>query len=51
MKKIKKYIYPPVFSIGFIVFWLTIGTIINAIPSDEGYGGLVLEYSSVMYKI
>ncbi len=41
MRKIKKYIYPLIFSIGFIAFWGALVTIINAIPS-EGYGGLGL---------
>lgn len=42
MNKFKKYIYPLVFCIGFIVFWATTVTIINAIPSEDGYGGLGL---------
>ncbi len=40
--KIKKYIYPIIFSIVFIVFWIAVGLIINATTSSEGYGGLGL---------
>lgn len=40
MKRIKKYIYPLIFSIGFIAFWGATVTIINA--TSEGYGGLGL---------
>ncbi len=41
MKKAKKYIYPFVFSIGFFVFYIILGTIINTLDF-EGYGGLGL---------
>lgn len=41
MQKAKKYIYPPVFSFGFIAYWVTLVAIIEAIPyKGEGYGGL-----------
>lgn len=42
MKKAKKYVYPFIFSIGFIVFWIAVVLIINATSSGEGYGGLGL---------
>ena len=42
MKKAKKYIYPFIFSIGFIVFWIAVALIITATTSNEGYGGLSL---------
>ena len=42
VKKIKKYIYPFIFSIVFIVFWIAVGLTINATTSNEGYGGLGL---------
>ena len=39
--KIKKYIYPPIFSAGFIAFWVAVVLIINTTATgDEGYGGL-----------
>ncbi|MBQ4132105.1 MAG: hypothetical protein IJD71_07175 [Clostridia bacterium] len=41
MKKAKKYVYPFVFSIGFYVFYIILGTIINTLDF-EGYGGLGL---------
>ena len=41
VKKVKKYIYPFVFSIGFFVFYIILGTIINTLDF-EGYGGLGL---------
>ncbi len=40
MKKAKKYIYPLLFSIGFLVSWLALVAIINASSIGEGYGGL-----------
>ena len=41
MKKTKKYIYPFVFSFGFIAYWVALVAIIEAIPyNGEGYGGL-----------
>ena len=43
MKKAKKYIYPFIFSIVFIVFWIAVVLTINATTSYEGYGGLGLE--------
>ena len=42
MKKAKKYIYPFVFSIVFILFWIVVALTINATTSNEGYGGLGL---------
>lgn len=42
MKKLKKYIYPPAFSVGFIAFWVAVVLIINTTTSYEGYGGLGL---------
>ena len=42
MKKAKKYIYPFIFSIVFIVFWIAVVLTINATTSYEGYGGLGL---------
>ena len=42
MKKAKKYIYPLLFSIGFIVSWVALVIMINATSSGEGYGGLGL---------
>ena len=41
MKKAKKYVHPFVFSIGFYVFYIILGTIINTLDF-EGYGGLGL---------
>ena len=41
MKKAKKYIYPLLFSIGFLIFWILTVTIINeTFKGDTGYGGL-----------
>ena len=40
MKKAKKYIYPFIFSIAFIVFWIAVVSIINATSSGENYGGI-----------
>ena len=42
MKKAKKYIYPLLFSIGFLVSWVALVIMINATSSGEGYGGLGL---------
>ena len=42
MKKVKKFIYPFIFSIVFIVFWIAAALTINATTSKEGYGGLGL---------
>ena len=42
MKKLKKFIYPFIFSIVFIVFWIAVALTINATTSNEGYGGLGL---------
>ena len=42
MKKAKKYIYPLLFSIGFLIPWILLVITINATFSDDGYGGLVL---------
>ncbi len=42
MKKIKKYVYPIIFSIVFILFWVIVGLTINVTTSNEGYGGLGL---------
>ena len=42
MKKAKKYIYPLLFSIGFLIPWILLVIIINATFNDDGYGGLVL---------
>ena len=45
MNKLKKYIYPPTFSIGFIVFWQVLVITIHLINYEfdrEGYGGLGL---------
>lgn len=41
MKKFKKFIFPPIFSIGFIAYFMASGSIINATPV-EGYGGIGL---------
>ncbi len=40
MKKAKKYIYPILFSVGFIVFWTAVVEIINTKSSGESYAGL-----------
>ena len=41
MKKAKKNIYPILFSIGFLIFWILTVTIINeTFKGDTGYGGL-----------
>ena len=40
MKKAKKYIYPLLFSIGFLILWILLVITINAIFNDGGYGGL-----------
>ena len=45
MKKAKKYIYPLLFSIGFLILWILLVTTINATSNDIGYGGLVLGLS------
>ena len=37
MKKTKKYIYPFIFSVGFIVFGRIVGLIVNATTGTEGY--------------
>ena len=37
MKKIKKYVYPFIFSIGFIVLGRTTGLIVNATTGTDGY--------------
>ena len=37
VKKAKKYIYPFIFSVGFIVFGRTVGLIVNATTGTEGY--------------
>lgn len=42
MKKAKKYIYPIIFSIGFVVSWIALVIIINTTFSGDGYGGLGL---------
>ena len=42
MKKAKKYIYPLLFSIGFLIPWILLVITINATFNDDGYGGLVL---------
>lgn len=42
MKKVKKFIYPFIFSIMFIVFWIAVALTTNATTSNEGYGGLGL---------
>jgi hypothetical protein len=43
MKGIKKYIYPILCSIGFLIFWILTVTIINkTFKGDSGYGGLVI---------
>ena len=42
MKKLKKFIYPFIFTIVFIVFWIAVALTINATTSNEGYGGLGL---------
>ena len=42
MKKAKKYIYPLLFSIGFLIPWILLVITINATSNDIGYGGLVL---------
>ena len=42
MKKAKKYIYPLLFSIGFLISWILLAITINATFNDDGYGGLVL---------
>ncbi len=42
MRKLKKYIYPLVFSFGFIAFWVALVKIINVTSTGEGYGGLGL---------
>ena len=38
--KIKKYIYPIIFSFGFTVSWMALVDIINTTSSGENYGGL-----------
>ena len=40
MKKAKKYIYPFIFSIIFIIFWTSVVLIINSTSSGDGYGGI-----------
>ena len=43
MKKVKKYVYPFIFSIGFFVFYVVLGVVINKFYGNrEGYGGLGL---------
>ncbi len=42
MRKIKKYIYPLIFFVGFIVFRYTLVSVINAFGTRGGYGGLGL---------
>ncbi|MBQ6701631.1 MAG: hypothetical protein IJN17_01585 [Clostridia bacterium] len=39
----KKYIYPLVFSVGFVVLQVALVTICNAAFSAEEYGGLILD--------
>ena len=40
MKKAKKYIYPIIFSIIFIISWTSVVWIINSTSSGDGYGGI-----------
>lgn len=42
MGKIKKYIYPPMVSVGFLFSWEALVIIINTNFDDDGYGGLGL---------
>jgi hypothetical protein len=42
MKKAKKYVYPLLYSVGFLIFWVMLVFIINSTSSGTGYGGLVL---------
>ena len=41
MKKIKKYIYPFIFLVAYIVFNMGLMTLINT-SSDSGYGGIAI---------
>ena len=45
MKNAKKYIYPLICSVGFLVFWSALVFTINAVFSKNGYGGLGLGVS------
>lgn len=40
MKKAKKYVYPLLFSVGFLVCWLALCFIINEFFNGDGYSGL-----------
>ncbi len=42
MKKLKKYIYPPIFSIGFLSFWIAVAIITNSLVSNKTYAGAAL---------
>ena len=45
MKNAKKYIYPPICSVGFLFFWVALVFTINTFFASYGYGGLGLGVS------
>ena len=51
MKKLKKFIYPFAFSIGFFLFYFILGTVVNTVCTADNYGGLVSALFIIMFWI
>ncbi len=47
--KIKKYVYPLVFSVAFLCFWTAVFVIIGSLVSNETYAGAALAVLIVLY--